>query len=138
MREAAGYIVAFDRGDAPRFLVLRNARHGTWGFPKGHLERGESPDEGARRELEEETGIRDITPVPGFAHEHRYMVPTKDGGTARKRVVLYLARVATPAFTLSHEHDEGGFLPAEEARERLAFEDLRDALDAAVAMLDTR
>ena len=30
---------------------------GTWGFPGGHVETGESPAEAARRELEEETGI---------------------------------------------------------------------------------
>lgn len=29
-----------------------------WGFPGGHLEDGEAPEEGARRELEEETGLR--------------------------------------------------------------------------------
>jgi 8-oxo-dGTP diphosphatase len=31
--------------------------NGFWGLPGGHLEWGESPLEGAKRELEEETGI---------------------------------------------------------------------------------
>jgi 8-oxo-dGTP pyrophosphatase MutT (NUDIX family) len=35
-----------------------------WGFPKGHVDEGETVTEGALRELEEETGVTidDITP----------------------------------------------------------------------------
>ena len=32
----------------------------TWGFPKGHVERGESLEETARREIYEETGIENL------------------------------------------------------------------------------
>lgn len=39
----------------PRFLVLR--AYAYWDFPKGALERGESPREGAVREVAEETGL---------------------------------------------------------------------------------
>ena len=35
MQDAAGYIVYVAEGTGPRFLLLRNARHHTWGFPKG-------------------------------------------------------------------------------------------------------
>jgi len=39
---AASGIVVYTWSDhAPRFLLLENARHHTWGFPKGHLEEGE-------------------------------------------------------------------------------------------------
>lgn len=31
--------------------------YGYWGFPKGHLEAGETPQEAAQRELREETGL---------------------------------------------------------------------------------
>ncbi len=50
---------------ADRFLIQRRGRGGLlaglYEFPGGRIERGESPEAAARRELEEETGLR----VPG-------------------------------------------------------------------------
>ncbi|MDI6602170.1 MAG: NUDIX hydrolase [Thermoanaerobacteraceae bacterium] len=51
-----------------------------WEIPAGKLEQGESPDECARRELEEETGytgkmvkIFEFYTSPGFSNEYMYM-----------------------------------------------------------------
>lgn len=49
--EAAGGIVQSDSG----FLFI--LRHGLWDIPKGKLDAGESPEEGAVREIEEECGL---------------------------------------------------------------------------------
>ena len=40
----------------PRFLLIKDS-YDNWGFPKGHLENGESPAEAAHRETGEETGL---------------------------------------------------------------------------------
>ena len=40
----------------PRFLLIKDS-YDNWGFPKGHLEDGESPAEAAMRETAEETGL---------------------------------------------------------------------------------
>ena len=45
---------------APLFLLIRDS-YGNWGFPKGHLERGERADTAALREVIEETGLRDVS-----------------------------------------------------------------------------
>ena len=42
-----------------------------WSAPGGHLEPGETPEEGARRELLEETGLRVEGPLALFRHELR-------------------------------------------------------------------
>jgi 8-oxo-dGTP pyrophosphatase MutT (NUDIX family) len=48
-------------GEEDKFLMLKqNPRTKHWSFPKGHIEGKETPRETAVRELEEETGIRDI------------------------------------------------------------------------------
>lgn len=41
-----------------KVLLHRHAKQGLWLPPGGHVERDERPDEAARREIEEETGLR--------------------------------------------------------------------------------
>ncbi len=54
---SAGGIVYRRTGvEPPRFLLIRDS-YDNWGFPKGHLEEGESPADAARRETGEETGL---------------------------------------------------------------------------------
>ncbi|SHL75533.1 NUDIX hydrolase [Chryseobacterium polytrichastri] len=53
--EAAGGLVNKDNGD-----MLFIKRLGKWDLPKGKMEKGESREESAVREIEEETGLRDI------------------------------------------------------------------------------
>ena len=54
---SAGGIVYRRAGVEPaRFLLIRDS-YDNWGFPKGHLEDGESPADAARRETGEETGL---------------------------------------------------------------------------------
>jgi 8-oxo-dGTP pyrophosphatase MutT (NUDIX family) len=45
-----------DGAARPLFLLIRDS-YQNWGFPKGHLERGEQPDAAAMREVVEETGL---------------------------------------------------------------------------------
>lgn len=53
--EAAGGVVVDDCGAC--LMILRNAR---WDLPKGHWEPGETIEECAVREVEEETGVRGV------------------------------------------------------------------------------
>src|SRR3989441_5545087 len=60
-RETSAGGVVFRRGPdgEPRFLLIRDS-YRNWGFPKGHLEPGEPPADAARREVAEETGLKDL------------------------------------------------------------------------------
>jgi len=49
-----------DGGARPLFLIIRDS-YDNWGFPKGHVERGEQPEAAALREVSEETGIERLT-----------------------------------------------------------------------------
>lgn len=51
---AAGGVVVIDK----QFVAIE--RHGIPDLPKGHIEKGETPEVAAVREVEEETGIKDL------------------------------------------------------------------------------
>ncbi len=55
---AGGVVVRLDEGQ-PLFLLIRDS-YKNWGFPKGHLEPGETPRAAALREVSEETGLGDL------------------------------------------------------------------------------
>lgn len=76
-------------GDERRYLLLRAYNY--WDFPKGLVEPGEDPLRAARRELEEETGIRGID----FAWGQGFY-ETKPYG--RGKVARYYV-------ALAHEHE---------------------------------
>jgi len=57
---SAGGIVFRRSPDGPlNFLLIRDS-YGHWGFPKGHVESGETPAQAAARETEEETGLGEL------------------------------------------------------------------------------
>jgi 8-oxo-dGTP pyrophosphatase MutT (NUDIX family) len=51
--------VVFRRIGAVEFLLIRDP-YDNWGLPKGHIEGGETPQQAAVREVEEETGLREL------------------------------------------------------------------------------
>ncbi len=59
---AGGVVMRRPPGEAPLFLVIRDS-YRNWGFPKGHLEEGETPEQAAVREVAEETGIAELRVV---------------------------------------------------------------------------
>lgn len=135
---AAGVLLWCGSAQAPALLVLRNAKHATWGFAKGHLEDGEDLLAGALRECEEETGLRlrraDL--VPGFADVSDYLTPRGH----RKRVVMFLAAFPCEVAQIrcSQEHDAYEWWAADTAIERLPFAELHRCVVRACESLRQR
>lgn len=82
--------------------VKLNYGSGNWTLPGGHLEKNESPIEGVKREVFEETGY--VVEVVNFVGV--YSSPDKDD-----LVLLFRADI----------HKEGTFLPNEEIQQRKFF-----------------
>jgi 8-oxo-dGTP pyrophosphatase MutT (NUDIX family) len=53
---SSGGIVARKGGGGFYVLLIKDS-YGRWTWPKGHIDKGESPEEAARREIKEETGV---------------------------------------------------------------------------------
>jgi 8-oxo-dGTP pyrophosphatase MutT (NUDIX family) len=56
---SAGGVVYRVADGAPLYLLIRDS-YRNWGFPKGHVEEGEEPNDAALREVSEETGVTDL------------------------------------------------------------------------------
>ena len=83
--------VVFTRIDGEPHYVLVRAKDqpvGCHGFPKGHMEPGETEEQTALREIYEEVGLR-VRLLPGFRAVTEYALPYPPD--TRKRVVFFLA-----------------------------------------------
>ncbi len=79
--------VVFTRTDSGIRYVIIESLEGIHGFPKGHMEPGETERETALREIREETGL-EVRLLEGFRTEDEYRLPKKPGTI--KRVVYFL------------------------------------------------
>jgi 8-oxo-dGTP pyrophosphatase MutT (NUDIX family) len=126
---AGGVLVRRLRG---RWMMaaIRPRRDGTpvWALPKGHIDPGESGEQTALREVEEETGARGRS--LGKLGDVRYVYTWK-GERIFKVVSFFLVRYAggrlgelPPAFR--HEVEEVRWVPLEEAPTLLAYKGERE------------
>jgi 8-oxo-dGTP pyrophosphatase MutT (NUDIX family) len=118
---AAGGVVVRDGLVA----LVHRPRYDDWTLPKGKLDNGESFEEAALREVEEETGLR--------ARLVRELPPVNYEVRGRPKVVRYwLMDVESDGgFVASDEVDEVRWVEPAEARALLTYDRDRDVLAAA-------
>ena len=114
--KAAGGVVWRKAGDTIAIAVAHRPRYADWSLPKGKLDPGESWEDGALREVEEEIGIRarlgaELTAV-GY-----------DDRKGRAKVVRYwlMEPEHETTFTPNDEVDELRWLAPHEAAEVLTY-----------------
>ena len=109
--QSAGIIVyRINSEGIPEFLLLNGDAIG-WGFPKGHIDDGESHKQTAKRETWEETGLKVSKLESGFKEEVKYFLK-KNWSTGKqydkpklKIVTYFLAEVPSNAkVKISKEH----------------------------------
>lgn len=119
--EGAGGVVLNDEG----MVLLIRHRNGSWVFPKGHVEPGESKAETAMREVEEEAGVQATAVDPRQTWQTEYVNPRREG----RRITWYLLRTSAREAVLREAiFPTGGFFPPEEAMRMLAFDEDRATL----------
>jgi 8-oxo-dGTP pyrophosphatase MutT (NUDIX family)/phosphohistidine phosphatase SixA len=135
---AAGGVVWRKGSDTKQVLLVHRPRYDDWSLPKGKLTPNEHVLHGARREIEEETGLQVVLGPP--LGVQRYPV-RKNGGTVDKLVHYWSARPIDDAeFQPNSEVDEIAWLPVDKARTKLSYPrdvDILDRLDRVVPVVAT-
>jgi 8-oxo-dGTP diphosphatase len=113
VRAAGGVVI---RNDASEVLVVHRDRYDDWSFPKGKRELGESDEDCALREVEEETGLRCVLgeELPSTSYT--------DGHGRPKHVRYWLMEPVAGELAYRHEVDEARWVTLGEARSLLTYQ----------------
>lgn len=130
---AGGLVVDIKRDAAA--LIARHDRRGrlVWSLPKGHIERGETPEEAAIREVREETGITGRILEPLGTIDFWFVVDDK---RVHKTVHHFL--LVSSGGTLTDEDPEVvevDWVPLDDLEDRLEYPDERDLVSGVRRLL---
>lgn len=125
---AAGGIVIDSETGSPRVLLVHRPRYDDWSFPKGKLDAGETVEQAAVREVQEETGLtccimREVAIL-------RYAYRTRNKGPLRPKKVHYflMERVSGDIHVPGEEVDKAEWFDIAKAVRRLSYEQDRKLL----------
>jgi 8-oxo-dGTP pyrophosphatase MutT (NUDIX family) len=108
-------------GEEPQVLLVTAKRNPKrWIFPKGHIEKGETPEEAALREAREEAGVVGKPIGPAGTLEYRFL----GAGFRVEYFLAVLKREAGPP----EKGRNREWCSFEEALERLRFKNTRKLL----------
>ena len=97
--KSCGAVVFTRMNNEIKYLLIRNLT-GIYGFPKGHVEQGETEEQTALREVFEEVGLV-VKLVSGFRSEDEHPIPQKEN--TMKQIVYFLGEYSNQEFTYQIE-----------------------------------
>ena len=108
-----------------KYLLLRYV-HGHWGFPKGHVEQGESLETTAKREVMEETGLNiEINTKFHAKINYVYSLETEQ---IEKTVHFFVGCSETKRVVLSDEHVDFKWLSYAQALNQITYVNEKEIL----------
>lgn len=116
---SAGSIIYREKDGQPEFLIVESVLHHTWGFPKGHLEPGETEEDAAKREVAEEVGLH---PEFDFNFRRETNYPTEEG--TMKKVAFFLSKFVSAQHVVDQKEEilNSKWINLNEAKEYLPEE----------------
>ncbi len=127
--KSCGAVLFTRENDRIKYIIIQS-NEGIYGFPKGHMETGESETETALREISEETGLS-TTLLDGFRLEVNYTF-IRDGRKITKDVIYFLAEYCNQVPTVQESELKNIYLmDYNEALSMLQFEESKEILTKA-------
>lgn len=123
--KSCGFVVCKQIKNQNYYLIIKSL-NGDVGFPKGHMEKGETDLQTALRELKEETNI-DVKVIDGFRQQIEYKM-SKNPDTIKQAVYFLGICINEEILCQVGEVAEAAFLPYEKALEVLTFSETKDIL----------
>ena len=138
LERSCGAVVFAGNREGRKYLLIRS-QSGFWGFPKGHMEPGETEEETAMREVKEETGAEGQF-VEGFCAREEDPLLREGRPDVKKRVTYFLARCEDGTFLPPDRREvaEARLMPYEEAASYVYSDSLRRILAQAKQFLDEK
>ena len=118
--QSAGGIILKKENNKTKILLVEH-KDKTYVFPKGHIEKGETPEEAAKREIKEEVGLSDIKICEKIGTVTRHSIKL-DGTKVYKDIILFLVKVDSYNHTGNTEECYEWFT-IDEALKKLRYEE---------------
>jgi bis(5'-nucleosidyl)-tetraphosphatase len=130
---SAGAIIFRRKDKKMEFLVIYSKRNGIWGFPKGHIEKGETEKDAAVREISEETGLTRLKLMDTFREEDIYPAVSRRGNSRgseiTKHSIYFLCETGKEEIQTDNTEITGyRWLPYSDAVEILPFGNQKNIL----------
>ena len=97
--KSCGVVVFTKINNEIKYLLIQNLE-GSYGFPKGHIEQGETEKETALREVFEEVGLK-VTLIDGFRTEDEHLIPQKED--TMKKIIYFIGEYENQIFNYQKE-----------------------------------
>ena len=98
--KSCGAVVFRNKNNNIQVLLIRHLNGGHWAFPKGHVEKGETEEQTALREVLEETGL-----AVELDNRYRQVVSYSPKKDVVKDVVYFVATASSDAATVAQEEE---------------------------------
>lgn len=128
--KSCGAVVIKTENSELKFLIIKQ-HDNCWGFPKGHVEEGETEEETAIREIKEETNI-DVE----IDNKFRKVITYSPKENTIKDVVFFIGQAITDNLVIDpKELLDAKWVGVKEAKDYFEYQDTIDVYEEAIRYL---
>ena len=100
MEKSCGAVIFREKDYKKQVLLIRHVNGEHWAFPKGHVEKGETEEQTALREILEETGL-----TVKLDNRYRQVVSYSPRKDVMKDVVYFVAHATEDSYAVAQESE---------------------------------